>query len=333
MELNEVCRRFLGACDRIANSWSIEEGLSTLGQMVTSLIEARSVAIILASHDDGARRIVASRGLSAAFLNRHTFAADDPGLQRVFDGGEDILIGRIDPADPQCAALRLESHDGSLMATPIIAMNRPIGLVIATAAQPDAFDDDHLMVLKLTARLAGACHDRCALYEERRRWMAIDRTTGLWSFEFFCNRMSEDIARSRRQNAPLSVALMDIDGFLRYRQVHGSEAADDLFIRLVEVARTAVRGIDFMGRFGLDEVLIALPQTDLPGAVKAAERIRLAVENGDLPPAPTGITASVGVATLHDDENQPAAMIERAKRAVYAARLQGGNGVSAEPQT
>lgn len=330
MDAGEVCRRLLATCERIADSWSLEEGLTALGQATMSLLRPRSVAIVLAGEGDGTLRIIASRGLSAGYLNRHAIPLDDPGVQRVFVGREDVSIGRIEPGKAECETLRLETEHGSLIATPIVAMNRPVGLVIATSDQEACFNEEHMLLLKLAARMAASCHDRCSLYEERRLWMAMDRKTGLWSFEFFCNRMSEEIARSRRQKAPLSLALVDIDGFLRYKQTHGSDAADDLFGRFVEVTRGAVRGIDFMGRFSLDEVLVALPHTDLRGAVKVAERIREAVERSEFPQATPKVTASVGVAALKDGENHPGPMIDRAQRALYGTLTRGGNCVCAE---
>ena len=198
MDAMEVCRRFLATCERIANSWSLEEGLSALGLTAMSLLKPRSVAIVLAGEGEGTLKTTASRGLSAAFLNRQVMSVDDPGVQRVFVGREDVSFGTIDRDDPECEALRMETEQGSLIATPIVAMNRPAGLVIATSDQEDYFGEEHMLLLKLTARMAASCHDRCALYEERRQWMAIDRKTGLWSFEFYCNRMIEEISRSRR---------------------------------------------------------------------------------------------------------------------------------------
>lgn len=332
IDAREMCQRFLDACDRISCSWSLAEGLSGLGQLAHFLLRPHSVAVALLTGEDGLLKILASRGVSGAFLSHHTMAADQPGVQRVVLAGEDVRVAEIVPGDPLCEALRLETASGSLIATPIFAMSRPIGLMVATSEQAGYFDEDHLLVLKLIARMAASCHDRCALYEERRRWMAVEPDTGLWSFEFFCNRMGEEIARSRRQKAPLSLILVDIDGFLRYKQTHGSDAAHELFMRCIEITRSAVRGIDFMGRFGTDEVLVALPQTDLRGAVKAGQRICEAVEKTEPAKAGHGISVSIGVASLHGEDDQPGIIIDRARRALFSTVARGGNCVCAEAE-
>jgi diguanylate cyclase (GGDEF)-like protein len=330
MELTEICQRFLNACQRIGDSWSLEEGTSGLADMVMrGLLAPKSVAIVLVGDDGSALKIVGSRGLSGGYLNHHCISADEPIVEKLMGGGEDVCLDfGID--NPECGSLRLETAKGSLVATPILSMHRSVGFIVATSAEAGHFDELHMILLKLAARLAGACHDRCLLYEQRRKYMAIDPATGLWSYEFFCSRLDEEIARCRRQKNPLSLILVDIDGFLRFRQINGSEAADSLFTRFVEVTRTAVRGIDVMGRFGLDELMVALPQTDLRGAEKAAERIRDAIEKSDLPKAPKAVTASIGASTLHEGEQRSGGMIERAKRALYDTYVKGGNCVCAE---
>jgi diguanylate cyclase (GGDEF)-like protein len=303
----------------------MEESMSALAHMVASLLKVRSIAVFLTDQEDGRLRIVGNHGLSGQFVSHHAIQADDPCVQRVLVGGEDVCTTVCE--GDACGRLRLEAETGSVAATPIVAMSRTIGLIAATSDEAQCLGEEHMLILKLAARLAAACHDRCSLYEERRRNMAVEPETGLWSFEFFSNRMQEEIARSRRQSTPLSAALVDIDGFVRFRQTHGSEAADELFCQVVDVVRGAIRGIDILGRFGMDELLIALPQTDLDGAVKAAERIREAIAAADLGKP---VSASIGVAELHEVEDQPGKMIERAKRALYETYLRGGNCTIAE---
>ncbi len=332
MEATEICSRFLEVCERIAGSWSLEEGFSGLMHMANTLVRPRAVAIAMPAPEQDYLKIVAARGVSAAFMNSHKIPVGDPAVQRVLVGREEVHVARVDPSDQRVAGLRLEAEDGSLIAVPIVAMHRSIGMVIAASDREDYFSEESLLVLKLVARMAAACHDRCSLYEERRHAMAVDPDTGLLSFEFFCNRMGEEIARSRRQKTPLSLLLIDIDEFLRIKQVHGSATGDEVFKAFIEQVRRTVRGIDFMGRFGLDEVLVALPETDLPGAVNAAGRVVEAVRQGRVPEAVGTVTAGAGVATLRTEENSVGPMLDRAQRGVYRATQKGKSCVCSEAE-
>ncbi|MBN2584124.1 MAG: GGDEF domain-containing protein [Planctomycetes bacterium] len=323
MDFKEVCQRLLGACHRISGSWSLEEGLSGLAHTAFSLLKPRAVAILLLTDHRSQLKIVGSHGLSATFINHANLVPDDPSVAQVLDGGRDILVESIDTQDPAVGALRLENSQGSLIATPIAEMNRPAGLVVATSDQPGHFTAEHQLVLQLVSRLAAACHGRCQLYDERRRMMTVDPVTGLWSFEFFCTRLNDEIARSRRHGQPLSLLLIEIDNFIRYKRTHGQEAADELFGGFVDAVRVHLRGIDFLGRFGLDDVLVALPETDARGAAKAGERILEALRTTTIGPRDSRVTASIGVTALGSDDSNATLLLERAQRALYSAHLQG----------
>ncbi|NIA21344.1 MAG: diguanylate cyclase [Anaerolineaceae bacterium] len=330
MEFKEVCERLLGACQKVSGSWSLEEGLSALAHVAYSLLKPQAVAIVLLADDQPHLKVMGSRGLSAGFINHHQMLPEDPAIQRVVVGQEDVLIGRIDPAHPRVGALRMEIEQGSLLATPVVAMGRPIGLIVATSAAEDYFTDDHLLVLQLISRIAGTCHGRCSLYDERRRLRALDPATGIWSFEYFCTRFTDEIARSRRHGEPLSLMLVDIDHFVGYKKVHGEQAADELFRLFVEVVRGEIRGIDFLGRFSLDDLLVALPGTDSDGAAKVGQRILEAVRSATFPAVESGVTVSIGVVTLGGSDDNIGLLLERAQRALYSAQLQGNDCLKTE---
>lgn len=328
MESKEVYRRLLAACDRISHSWSLAEGLSGLVHAAYALVRPHSLAILLVQADEQTLKITASRGISARFMNHFSLSTADPLVQRILGGGQNVAVDRIDPEADQ--PLRLETDRGSLMATGIVAMNRPVGIVVATSDTEGAFGEEQRLLIEMVARLAAACHDRCSLYDERRHMQAVEPATGVWSFEFFCNRLSEEIARSRRQGTPLSLLLVDIDGYGEYKQVHGPEAAEHLRICVVDTIREAVRGIDILGKYGLDETLVGLPQTDLRGALKAAERISASAAHCGLRPEQACPSVSIGVAELHDGEDHPGPLIERAQRALYSAQIAGRGSISDE---
>ena len=327
METQIVLARLLAACDRISRSWNVEEGLSAVVQGIYTLLKPQSVAIALADGRSGAYRIVAWRGLSAGYVNHHRISADSTVVRRLTVAQESVAFASFGPADDDPAApLRLETASGSLLAEPIEAMNRPVGMIIATSDESNHFTDNQLLLMRIAARLAGACHDRCSLYGERQHLACVDRQSGLWSFEFFCRRMNEEVERSRRAAKPMALLLVDIDGFITFHQTNGEDAADELIKRFVDRIRGTMRGIDIAGRFGLNDLLVALPETGLQGARIAAERVLTALREQPVGPHGQTITASIGISELGDSvDDGVAPMLERAQKALYLAQFHGGN--------
>jgi diguanylate cyclase (GGDEF)-like protein len=333
MECKEIFERFLAAGDRIANSWNLEEGFSGCAHAAQAVLDAKSVAIILVGEDAPYLRIISSVGLSRAFINQYKPALpDNPVLQRVVLGRQTVAVEDLSAVGPEFDGLRLDARDGAILAVPIVAMHRAVGLVVAAADEPRHFTPERVDLLGLVAHMSAGCHTRCALYDERRRLAAIDPDTGLWTFEFFCHRLEEEIARSCRHRLPLALLLIDVDSFLRFKDSYGQKAADELFAAVIAVTRSTVRGIDLLGRLGLDDLLLALPQTDLPGAIIAAERSLAAIREGKFPQPDFPVTCSAGVATLHPGETDAGPLLARVQKCLYAARLTGRDVLATEAE-
>jgi diguanylate cyclase (GGDEF)-like protein/PAS domain S-box-containing protein len=142
-----------------------------------------------------------------------------------------------------------------------------------------------------------------------------------------------------KPNALLSLLMIDIDRFSTFNDLHGHLAGDETLRRAALVMRTALRGSDFLGRFGGEEFIALLPDTDLAGAVTTGERLRAAVESDvffDLPSdggeavQRLSVTVSVGAASVSDMENVDRRdLVMRADRALYEAKAKGRNCVVA----
>jgi len=331
MDSKEVYRQLLAGSERLSSSWELEEGLSGLVHMAHAILEADAVAIAMVKEAQDCLRYAAATGLSEGFMNRQKLPLGHAEVQRLLSGREDVAVEDGSQVNGPLKDLFLEKHTGSMIATPIVTMQRPVGFLVAASDRPRHFSDEHRQVLKLTAAMAVGCYDRWSLYEDRRRLMAVDPTTGLWAFEFFCGRLAEEISRCRRHKFPLSLMLIDPDGLAKYKETYGEEAADEVFQVIIQVVRGTVRGIDLIGRFSLNELLVAMPQTDLQGGTVAAERTRNAVEQTRFPRTGEKVTVSLGVSTLHSGgDDDVGLLLSRARKGLYAARLAGSNCVVPE---
>jgi len=141
-------------------------------------------------------------------------------------------------------------------------------------------------------------------------------------------RMAAQADRSRR---PVSVLLLDLDHFKQVNDVFGHAEGDNVLAAVGVTLRSTIREGDFCGRFGGEEFVVVLPDTDLESAAIVAEKIRVGVEGIRVPSVQREITISVGVATAPDHGTEPATVTRVADRALYAAKAGGRNRVELAP--
>jgi two-component system, cell cycle response regulator len=144
-------------------------------------------------------------------------------------------------------------------------------------------------------------------------------------------RLEEDVdalqSQVSRYGRCLSVAMCDVDAFKRYNDARGHIAGDEMLRRVAQTIRESLRRVDQVYRYGGDEFVVVLPEQLGPRAAAALDRVRSAVEH-----ATRGeITLSVGLATITlEDDSSVRCGVARADRAVYRAKMAGGNAVILE---
>ncbi len=154
-----------------------------------------------------------------------------------------------------------------------------------------------------------------------------DTLTDLLNRRKLDDLLATEVARHARDGQPLAVLLLDIDHFKAYNDTHGHQVGDRVLCSVAEVLNARMRVTDQPGRWGGEEFLAILPNTDADGAWTLAEEIRSAL--ADMSPVVEGagsITISAGVATLADGET-PDGLVKRVDDALYRAKEEGRNRV------
>jgi diguanylate cyclase (GGDEF)-like protein len=180
----------------------------------------------------------------------------------------------------------------------------------------------------MTRALAAAAAESARLHQVAVERSHIDGLTRLLNR----HRLDEDLAaecrRSARYGRPLSVIMMDVDHFKTFNDAHGHPAGDLVLQNVAEVLRLNVRATDSAYRYGGEEFLVVLRETDEAGAGMLAERLRAAMERTlARQPAGRGVTASFGVAQYGESRALPGPLVEAADRALYRAKHAGRNRV------
>lgn len=170
-----------------------------------------------------------------------------------------------------------------------------------------------------------------SLHASRNWRVAVtDELSGLASRRYFEARLAEEWARRDRYETPLTVACFDLDRFKSVNDTRGHAAGDLVIRRFGEIVRAAVRASDLACRFGGEEFAVLLPNTAASSARAVADRIRRALERArfEVDGADFWVTVSAGLAdAAAASALDPAQLLARADRALYAAKAGGRNRV------
>lgn len=170
--------------------------------------------------------------------------------------------------------------------------------------------------------------------KELRDLAILDHLTGLYQRRWFDEIAIKEVSQSRRHKTPLALAMLDIDHFKQVNDNHGHKAGDAILVQLAQILRSTVRKEDTVFRYGGEEFIVLMPNTDNVSASRTCERIQHSIANvvfrhadGELV-----ITVSIGVAELGEQyEPDINVLLETADKLLYQAKAQGRNQVCCAP--
>jgi diguanylate cyclase (GGDEF)-like protein len=157
---------------------------------------------------------------------------------------------------------------------------------------------------------------------------SVDTLTRAHTRRYFIQRAAVEFSRAKRHCHPLSFIILDLDYFKRINDEFGHLAGDAMLKEIAKICKAKIRSMDLLGRFGGEEFIILLPETDVEGAVFVAERIRKTIEETDFifEEHSMHMTVSLGVtgADKITDEDFDV-FLKYADRALYRAKANGRN--------
>ena len=166
------------------------------------------------------------------------------------------------------------------------------------------------------------------------RLSTVDALTGLYNRAYFFSALEREIARGDRSGRAFCLVMLDLDDLKAVNDRFGHIAGDQVLRGVADIVRGGVRKIDTPARYGGDEFVALLPETDPTGGWVVAEKIRQTVSEQGLPGIDPGPTVSVGVVSYPTDGRSADALLVSADRAMYASKRGGKNRVAraaAEP--
>jgi diguanylate cyclase (GGDEF)-like protein len=205
-----------------------------------------------------------------------------------------------------------------------LLLGSPTGLTPASVAT---------VGINLTALILLAYVAMVIAREQRRakdaaiRLSTVDPLTSLFNRTFFFAAVEREIARSTRSGRGFCLLMMDLDELKAINDQQGHHVGDRVLRAVGEVIREGVRRIDIAARYGGDEFVVLLPETESSGAYVVAEKIRMGAAELDVPGTEMKTSLSVGVVSYPDDGRTSDELMISADQAMYASKRSGKNRV------
>ncbi len=239
--------------------------------------------------------------------------------------GQLMRISALDTHGPALKPLLPDSV--SAIALPVFYGERLHGVLYVESAYPVDFSDEEILLLRTLADLiAGALHN--ALTFQKAQEQAItDGLTGVKTHRFFMEALSAEWRRSTRAGRSFSLALMDLDRFKFVNDFYGHLEGDLVLQRVGQILETNCRRSDVVARYGGDEFVILMPETNMEHARQLALKLRGCVSVDPLL-RDKNIAASFGIASFPVHGSSPQELIQVADASMYLSKHQGGNAVS-----
>jgi len=205
---------------------------------------------------------------------------------------------------------------------PLAINKQSLGYLIVDDIKGEDRDRFHILANQFLSGLK-----RALLYKRVQELTIIDSLTQVFNRRYFLERFYEELKRSKKFKLHFCFLMVDIDHFKNYNDNYGHLVGDAILRELTKTIKETIRQVDFIGRYGGEELSIILTETDKEQAHFAAERIRQAIESKQIKvyDEDLKVTVSIGVSTFPDDGNDTRRLIERSDEALYTAKQAGRN--------
>ncbi len=309
-------------------------------------LAADGVSILLFD-EDGVMRFKAWRGVSDSYR----MAADGNSLWKPYTRDPKLVLVPDVQAGPSLASLRPIFSDegiGALGVIPLIHQDKLLGTFMIYYSSPHIFPSEEVQLAQTIANhvafaiarkqaqdelqranksLETAHHELQQSLAQEQILARTDGLTALYNRRYFFELAVREFNASIRYQRPMTIILFDVDGFKHINDTFGHLLGDAVLAQVAQVTTTQVRDVDILARYGGDEFIILLPETNAQHAFLTAERIRLRVDalKVEADNDPFMVTLSIGVAELvHSPRDRSVEdVIRKADKALYMAKKNG----------
>jgi len=216
-----------------------------------------------------------------------------------------------------------KTWQGSIISIPLKADNQIVGVMNLSRSIKGEFTKPELRLLTLLADQAALAISNARLHKMVTDLANMDMVTGLPNRRALDERLQEELRYAKRMNSPFAVVMMDMDGFKNVNDIFGHAVGDEVLRSLFNYLAGLLRDVDFLARYGGDELTLVMRNTDLSGAEVVTAKMIDALKSFEFPfpnqqRVELGITAGIAVYPLHT--RIPGDLLRAADSALYQGK-------------
>jgi diguanylate cyclase (GGDEF)-like protein len=222
-------------------------------------------------------------------------------------------------------------HIRSWLGVPLIAQDKIIGLLAIDSSEPNDFNEEDTKIASEFAGQVAVALENARVFQEAQNQAITDALTGIYNRRGLMELGQAEFVRAQLANRQFSAIMLDIDHFKKINDTYGHSAGDQVLGEFARRCKSCIREIDYLGRYGGEELIILLPETGMNASQVVAERLRLAITNTPVrleDAQEITISASLGVACRDESTPSLETLIARADQALYMAKHNGRNRVA-----
>ncbi len=321
------CRYVSGILSTLASTNQHEEVLHLVVDRLVRLYGCQTCAVVLIDPKTEYLCIDNCQGLSLTFCNafRRRFATASIG--ELLWTRNTILIGDAAEEPERSQDVRLEHDFVSCLCVQIAADHRTLGYLHLDSSERNRFSRDDIPAVQAFADIAALAITKSHLFEENRRLETVDKESGLEKYGPFLEKLGSALEEAKTLGKSLSLLILDIDNFKDVVNTYGYDASRQLLREVAGIVKSRLRPIDAAGRYGFDEFIVMLPETDLDEALGSAKDLLQAIKETPFTGHKFSSSVSIGVASFPRNGAGTDDVITSAKHALFEAQRKGRNNV------
>jgi len=313
MEENRIAEVMVEMTRSLSSSLNSEEVLYSIVSRMCTMLDAEECSILRIDPKTGAAKIMVKASRPEE-RNTEINLDENPELKQAYASKRLMFVPEAKPL--------------GIIAIPMVAEDSVLGLIdVRSAKLSPALTDASVRFFEVTASTAANALRNAQLFEEAEHRARTDFLTGLPNHRYFQSTLTIELKRAQRHNHALSLLMIDLDFLKEVNDRFGHPSGDMVIRSAAEMIRASCREIDFPARYGGEEFTVILPETPLPGAVQAADRIRerIAAERFE---GIGNITASIGISNYPVNALSKEDLIRIADQALYVAKNGGRDRIA-----
>jgi len=251
----------------------------------------------------------------------------EEAMQLVLDEKPEIIVSDIMMPGTDGIAFRNKLLlDPELRVIPFVFLTA-LGKTDQKIAGLKLFVDDYIVKPFEMEEFVARIESILARREHYNDLIKYDNLTHLYNKKTFLEELDKEIKRVLRYGGKMSFAILDLDHFKKCNDTYGHQFGDYVLIKFSNMLVSKLRETDYAGRFGGEEFMIAMTETDKKNATRVTERLRKSLSELSFDKEGFVQTLSAGVLTVPDDGKTVAEIIEKADKAMYEAKNSGRNKI------